>query len=99
MENSWKHLNVLQKNIRSLAHNLKPVVMVQRNGITEQLIKSVDIALADHELIKVKFLDSKEEKKRTIRRNCESNQKYTCRHNWQYRQLLLSASARGNEEN
>lgn len=52
-----------KKYLRSLAHHLKPVVMVGRNGVSEQLITSVDMALKDHELIKVKFLDYKEEKK------------------------------------
>ena len=52
-----------KKYLRSLAHHLKPVVMVGRNGISEQLIASVDAALKDHELIKVKFLEFKEEKK------------------------------------
>ena len=37
--------------------------MVGRNGVSEQLIASVDAALKDHELIKVKFLDFKEEKR------------------------------------
>jgi RNA-binding protein len=52
-----------KKYLRSLAHHLKPLVMVGRNGVSEQLIASVDAALKDHELIKVKFLDFKEEKK------------------------------------
>jgi RNA-binding protein len=52
-----------KKYLRSLAHHLKPVVMIGRNGVSEQLISSIDTALADHELIKVKFLDFKEEKK------------------------------------
>jgi len=52
-----------KKNLRSQAHHLKPVVMVGRNGVSEQLIASVDAALKDHELIKVKFLDFKDEKK------------------------------------
>lgn len=52
-----------KKYLRSLAHHLKPVVMVGRNGISEPLIASVDAALNDHELIKVKFLEFKEEKK------------------------------------
>ena len=52
-----------KKYLRSEAHHLKPVVMVGRNGVSEQLIASVDAALKDHELIKVKFLDYKEEKK------------------------------------
>jgi len=53
----------VKKTLRSLAHHLKPVVMVGRNGVSEQLIASVNAALKDHELIKVKFLDFKEEKK------------------------------------
>ena len=52
-----------KKYLRSLAHHLKPVVMVGRNGISEQLVASVDAALNDHELIKVKFGEFKEEKK------------------------------------
>lgn len=53
----------VKKYLRSLAHHLKPVVMVGRNGISGQLIASVDAALKDHELIKVKFVEFKEEKK------------------------------------
>jgi RNA-binding protein len=52
-----------KKYLRSLAHHLKPVVMVGRQGAGPQLIKSVDAALYDHELIKVKFIDFKESKK------------------------------------
>lgn len=52
-----------RKYLRSLAHHLKPVVMVGRNGISEQLTASVAAALNDHELIKVKFSEFKEEKK------------------------------------
>jgi RNA-binding protein len=52
-----------RKYLRSLAHYLKPVVMIGRNGVSGQLIASMDAALKDHELIKVKFLEFKEEKK------------------------------------
>ena len=52
-----------RKYLRSLAHHLKPLVMVGRNGIGGQLIASVDAALNDHELIKIKFGEFKEEKK------------------------------------
>jgi len=52
-----------RKYLRSLAHHLKPVVMVGRSGISGQLTDSVGAALKDHELIKVKFLEFKEEKK------------------------------------
>jgi RNA-binding protein len=52
-----------RKYLRGLAHNLRPVIQVGKNGITPELIKAVDEALESHELIKVKFVDFKEEKK------------------------------------
>lgn len=52
-----------RKYLRSQAHHLKPLVMIGRNGITEQLLGSVDLALKDHELIKIKFGEFKESKK------------------------------------
>ena len=52
-----------RKYLRSLAHSLKPVVIVGQKGLGGQLTASVDTALNDHELIKVKFLEFKEEKK------------------------------------
>ena len=42
------------------SHNLKPVVMIGRNGMSDQVIKAVSEALEAHELIKVKFIDFKE---------------------------------------
>ncbi|MBN2655497.1 MAG: YhbY family RNA-binding protein [Spirochaetales bacterium] len=42
------------------AHDIKPVVMIGRNGMSDQVIKAVNEALDVHELIKVKFIDFKE---------------------------------------
>jgi len=52
-----------KKYLRAQAHHLKPLVMVGAKGVTDGLIGSVDLALADHELIKVKFVEFKEAKK------------------------------------
>ncbi|HPK52867.1 MAG TPA: ribosome assembly RNA-binding protein YhbY [Smithellaceae bacterium] len=52
-----------KRYLRSLAHHLKPVVLIGGNGISVQVMASVDAALNDHELIKVKFGEFKEEKK------------------------------------
>lgn len=52
-----------RKYLRGLAHGLRPVVQVGKNGITPELIKAVDEALEAHELIKVKFVEFKEERK------------------------------------
>jgi RNA-binding protein len=52
-----------KKYLRGLAHGLKPLVQVGRRGVTDDLVASVDLALGDHELIKVRFLEYKGEKK------------------------------------
>ncbi len=47
-----------KKYLRGLAHGLKPVVRVGRNGLTDSLLDSLDQALESHELIKVKVAPS-----------------------------------------
>ena len=57
-------LNSRQRNLlRKKAHNLKPVIIIGKNGVTAEIISAVDAALTDHELIKIKFLDFKEDRK------------------------------------
>ena len=51
--------NILRKE----AHTLKPVIMIGKNGVTPKLTAAVDEALGDHELIKIKFLDFKEDRR------------------------------------
>jgi RNA-binding protein len=48
--------------LRGLAHRLKPVIQVGKNGLTGELILAAQEALHVHELIKVKFLNFKEAK-------------------------------------
>ena len=49
--------------LKSLAQRLEPVVYVGKSGVTDELLASVEQALSDHELIKIKFTAFKEEKK------------------------------------
>jgi RNA-binding protein len=42
------------RHLRALAHSLKPVVQVGKNGFTAALKEQIDGALLDHELIKVR---------------------------------------------
>lgn len=49
-----------RKYLKGLAHGIKPVVYIGQKGMTDSLLKSVDSALKDHELIKMKFNDFKE---------------------------------------
>lgn len=54
-----KHLNSKQcRYLRGLGHHLSPVVMLGKDGITENLITAANEVLTAHELIKVKLLDT-----------------------------------------
>jgi len=44
--------------LRGLGHNLKPVITVGKGEINDAIIKETGEALAAHELIKVKILES-----------------------------------------
>jgi len=46
-----------KKHLRGLAHHLKPVVQIGKNGLTDPVLASVDQALDDHELIKVRLAE------------------------------------------
>ena len=48
------------KYLRGLAHRLKPLVLVGKNGVTPDVVAAVDAALEKHELIKVKFLETRD---------------------------------------
>lgn len=52
-----------RKYLRGLAHTLKPVVTVGKAGISIPLLEEVEQALSDHELIKIRFANFKDEKK------------------------------------
>jgi RNA-binding protein len=43
-----------RRHLRALAHELRPLVQVGKDGIDDGLIAAIDQALLDHELIKVK---------------------------------------------
>lgn len=65
-------LNSKQRKIlERAAHDLQPVVIVGGAGMTENVIQMADKTLADHELIKLKFNEYKEEKKELTTALCE----------------------------
>ena len=49
-----------KKYLKGLAHKLKPTVFVGQKGAVSSVIKALDDALDNHELIKVKFVEFKE---------------------------------------
>lgn len=56
-------LTKAQRNyLRKLANPLKPTVMLGKQGLTEQLLRKILQELEAHELIKVRYLEYKDEK-------------------------------------
>jgi RNA-binding protein len=45
----------LKRNLKSKAHALKPLILLGHQGLTEAVLKEINIALAYHELIKIKL--------------------------------------------
>ena len=43
-----------RKELKARAHPLEPVVMIGSKGLTDEVVKAVDVALKAHELIKVR---------------------------------------------
>lgn len=46
--------NAQKRYLRGLAHDLKPVILVGAKGVTAGLVAELDLALEQHELIKIK---------------------------------------------
>jgi RNA-binding protein len=56
-------LNAAQRAyLKRLAHPLKPLVHIGKGGVTDALQTTVDQVLTARELIKIKFVGSKDEK-------------------------------------
>jgi RNA-binding protein len=51
-----------KKYLRAQAHALKALVQVGKKGASAEVVTALDQALRDHELVKVRFLEHKEEK-------------------------------------
>ncbi len=52
-----------RRKLRGLGHHLEPVVIVGQGGVTPGVVAAVEQALYDHELIKVKFNESPDDRK------------------------------------
>ena len=55
-----------QQKLKAQAHSLKPVVLMGEKGLTENVILEIDLALALHQLIKVKVGRLPKEEKQQI---------------------------------
>ncbi|MFC1234543.1 ribosome assembly RNA-binding protein YhbY [Vibrio sp. F74] len=61
------NLSTKQKqHLKGLAHNLKPVVLMGANGLTEAVLAEIELALDHHELIKIKVASEDRDTKELI---------------------------------
>jgi RNA-binding protein len=60
---SEKLTGAQKKHIRGLAHGLKPLAQIGKGGLTEEAITHIGQVFHDHEIIKIRFNEFKEEKK------------------------------------
>ena len=51
-----------RQHLRRLAHDIRPVVQIGKQGVTDKAVATVDQALDAHELIKIKFLDYQDQR-------------------------------------
>jgi RNA-binding protein len=52
-----------KRALKSRAQLLEAVIRIGQSGVTDALLQSLDNALSQHELVKVRFADFKEERK------------------------------------
>lgn len=58
--------NKQKQYLKGLAHSLKPVVLLGANGLTEGVLAEIELALAHHELIKIKVPEEDRELRQQI---------------------------------
>ncbi|MFT5549093.1 MAG: RNA-binding protein [Candidatus Azotimanducaceae bacterium] len=57
---------VQNKRLRAESHQLKPVVMIGQNGLTEAVQNEIEIAIEHHELIKIRIPASEKSVKKQM---------------------------------
>ena len=67
--------NARKKELRTLGHNLNPIIMIAEKGVTEAIDNEMERALEDHELIKIKInIGDPSYRKQLAAELCENHQ-------------------------
>ena len=59
-----------KKKFRAAAHTLKPVIMIGQSGFTAAVLAEIELALNNHELIKVRIRAEREVRKLISEKIC-----------------------------
>lgn len=61
-----------RRELRAQAHALNPVVSISENGLTEGVLKEIDVCLKAHELIKIRvYGDSRDDRLAYLEQICQ----------------------------
>jgi RNA-binding protein len=55
-----------RKHLRGLANLMQPIVYIGKNGLSEAVIAAISEGMDNHELIKIKFLEFKDQRKTLV---------------------------------
>jgi len=61
-----KLTNNQKKHLRKLAHNLRPIVMVGQQGLSDAVLAELESTMTKHELLKIKVRANDREEKQKI---------------------------------
>ena len=61
-----KLTNNQKKHLRSLAHGLRPILMVGRHGLSDAVLAELESTMNKHELLKIKVRANDREEKQQI---------------------------------
>jgi len=62
------------KFLKTLCHSLSPVVRVGQKGVTESVTSELEVAIAHHELIKIKVAGDRDERLEMIKTLAEKSE-------------------------
>ena len=64
--------SVERRELRARAHSLNPVVSIAESGLSDAVMREIDLSLTAHELIKIRvYGDSREDREAYLARICE----------------------------
>ena len=75
LSSMMKLTNNQKKHLRTLAHDLRPIVMVGQQGLSNAVLAELESTMTKHELLKIKVrADDREEKKKIVNKILEFSQ-------------------------
>ena len=67
LSSTMKLTNNQKKHLRKLAHNLRPIVMVGQQGLSDAVLDELESTMIKHELLKIKIrVNNREEKQKIV---------------------------------